>query len=201
MTLKRLGIPSTFFFPRLWTKRLWVCSSKVILKWLLGFLFSSGLPCIFPAALQLFVGKGSFKFNEPLGLQGWNCKRIYGSCPHTVTLPLCERRPICPPSPATAGMWNAPELDPARGRMTAEKLTNHLFRQGALSDLDREQSIRLLRCAVYWRAMDECCVSAEEAERLRIHREIERRLRRDKQESYRQWKLLLLGEFFFRLGY
>ncbi|XP_075899792.1 guanine nucleotide-binding protein subunit alpha-14-like [Nelusetta ayraudi] len=41
--------------------------------------------------------------------------------------------------------------------------------------------------------MDECCVPAEEAERRRINREIERRLRRDKKEAYRQWKLLLLG--------
>ncbi|XP_008289915.1 guanine nucleotide-binding protein G(q) subunit alpha-like [Stegastes partitus] len=41
--------------------------------------------------------------------------------------------------------------------------------------------------------MDECCVSADEAERLRIHREIERQLRRDKRESHRELKLLLLG--------
>uniref|UniRef100_A0A3Q1FDH8 Guanine nucleotide-binding protein subunit alpha n=1 Tax=Acanthochromis polyacanthus TaxID=80966 RepID=A0A3Q1FDH8_9TELE len=41
--------------------------------------------------------------------------------------------------------------------------------------------------------MDECCVSAEEAERLRIHREIEKQLRRDKRESHRELKLLLLG--------
>ncbi|XP_071322518.1 guanine nucleotide-binding protein subunit alpha-14-like [Trachinotus anak] len=41
--------------------------------------------------------------------------------------------------------------------------------------------------------MEECCMSAEDLERLRIHREIERRLRRDKRESHRELKLLLLG--------
>ncbi|XP_070706282.1 guanine nucleotide-binding protein subunit alpha-14-like isoform X2 [Pempheris klunzingeri] len=42
--------------------------------------------------------------------------------------------------------------------------------------------------------MEECCLSAEEGERLRIHREIERQLRRDKRDSHRELKLLLLGE-------
>lgn len=41
--------------------------------------------------------------------------------------------------------------------------------------------------------MDECCMSAEDVERMRIHREIERQLRRDKRESHRELKLLLLG--------
>ncbi|CAJ1070149.1 guanine nucleotide-binding protein subunit alpha-14-like [Xyrichtys novacula] len=41
--------------------------------------------------------------------------------------------------------------------------------------------------------MDECCLSAEDAERLRIHREIERQLRRDKEKSHNELKLLLLG--------
>ncbi|XP_022625514.1 guanine nucleotide-binding protein subunit alpha-11-like [Seriola dumerili] len=41
--------------------------------------------------------------------------------------------------------------------------------------------------------MEECCMSDEDLERLRIHREIERRLRRDKRESHRELKLLLLG--------
>ncbi|XP_024154912.1 guanine nucleotide-binding protein subunit alpha-14 [Oryzias melastigma] len=41
--------------------------------------------------------------------------------------------------------------------------------------------------------MDECCVSGEETERLRIHREIERQLRRDKRDLHRELKLLLLG--------
>ncbi|XP_026210337.1 guanine nucleotide-binding protein G(q) subunit alpha-like [Anabas testudineus] len=41
--------------------------------------------------------------------------------------------------------------------------------------------------------MGECCLSAEEDERLRIHREIERQLRRDKRDSHRELKLLLLG--------
>ncbi|KAM8744220.1 guanine nucleotide-binding protein subunit alpha-14-like [Acanthopagrus schlegelii] len=41
--------------------------------------------------------------------------------------------------------------------------------------------------------MDCCCLSAQEAERLRIHREIERQLRRDKRNSHRELKLLLLG--------
>ncbi|XP_060936342.1 guanine nucleotide-binding protein subunit alpha-14-like [Limanda limanda] len=41
--------------------------------------------------------------------------------------------------------------------------------------------------------MDECCMSAEDAERQRIHRAIEQQLRRDKRESHREFKLLLLG--------
>lgn len=42
--------------------------------------------------------------------------------------------------------------------------------------------------------MEECCLSAEDAERMRIHREIERQLQRDKRKSQREFKLLLLGE-------
>ena len=42
--------------------------------------------------------------------------------------------------------------------------------------------------------MGECCMSAEELERNKIHQEIERQLRRDKRESHREIKLLLLGE-------
>ncbi|AWP15448.1 putative guanine nucleotide-binding protein subunit alpha-14-like [Scophthalmus maximus] len=42
--------------------------------------------------------------------------------------------------------------------------------------------------------MEECCrVSGEDRERRRIHREIERQLRRDKRDSHREFKLLLLG--------
>ncbi|XP_041666911.1 guanine nucleotide-binding protein subunit alpha-14-like [Cheilinus undulatus] len=41
--------------------------------------------------------------------------------------------------------------------------------------------------------MEECCLSGEELERLRIHREIEKQLRRDKRDSHRELKLLLLG--------
>ncbi|KAM3599391.1 uncharacterized protein V6R79_004814 [Siganus canaliculatus] len=41
--------------------------------------------------------------------------------------------------------------------------------------------------------MEECCLPAQEVEKLRIHREIERQLRRDKRESHRELKLLLLG--------
>uniref|UniRef100_A0A3P9I279 Guanine nucleotide-binding protein subunit alpha n=1 Tax=Oryzias latipes TaxID=8090 RepID=A0A3P9I279_ORYLA len=41
--------------------------------------------------------------------------------------------------------------------------------------------------------MDECCTSGEASERLRIHREIERQLRRDKRDLHRELKLLLLG--------
>ncbi|KAM6902285.1 guanine nucleotide-binding protein subunit alpha-14-like [Xenentodon cancila] len=39
----------------------------------------------------------------------------------------------------------------------------------------------------------ECCLADEEQERLRIHREIERQLRRDKKDFHRELKLLLLG--------
>lgn len=39
-----------------------------------------------------------------------------------------------------------------------------------------------------------CCVSAEERENQRINEEIERQLRRDKKDSRRELKLLLLGE-------
>ncbi|XP_049415895.1 guanine nucleotide-binding protein subunit alpha-14-like [Epinephelus fuscoguttatus] len=41
--------------------------------------------------------------------------------------------------------------------------------------------------------MEECCLPAEQAERLRVHREIEKQLRRDKRDSHRELKLLLLG--------
>ncbi|XP_042364801.1 guanine nucleotide-binding protein subunit alpha-14-like [Plectropomus leopardus] len=41
--------------------------------------------------------------------------------------------------------------------------------------------------------MEECCLPAEQAEKLRVHREIEKQLRRDKSDSQRELKLLLLG--------
>ncbi|XP_028827663.1 guanine nucleotide-binding protein subunit alpha-14-like [Denticeps clupeoides] len=41
--------------------------------------------------------------------------------------------------------------------------------------------------------MGDCCLSADDAESLRIHREIERQLTRDKKDSSRELKLLLLG--------
>ncbi|XP_072516363.1 guanine nucleotide-binding protein subunit alpha-14-like [Salminus brasiliensis] len=41
--------------------------------------------------------------------------------------------------------------------------------------------------------MDDCCMSNEDLERHRIHREIERQLKLDKLEAHRQVKLLLLG--------
>lgn len=44
------------------------------------------------------------------------------------------------------------------------------------------------------RTMAGCCVSAEERENQRINEEIERQLRRDKKDSRRELKLLLLGE-------
>lgn len=53
----------------------------------------------------------------------------------------------------------------------------------------------LVRCEVLSRAtMDECCLSSEDLERVRIHKEIERQLRRDKRKSQKEFKLLLLGE-------
>lgn len=42
--------------------------------------------------------------------------------------------------------------------------------------------------------MEECCLSSEDAEKRRIHKEIERQLQRDKRNSQREFKLLLLGE-------
>ena len=39
-----------------------------------------------------------------------------------------------------------------------------------------------------------CCMSAEEKENQRINQEIDRQLRRDKKDSRRELKLLLLGE-------
>lgn len=42
--------------------------------------------------------------------------------------------------------------------------------------------------------MADCCLSAEDRECERISREIERQLRRDKQNSRREIKLLLLGK-------
>ncbi|XP_072310821.1 guanine nucleotide-binding protein G(q) subunit alpha-like [Eucyclogobius newberryi] len=41
--------------------------------------------------------------------------------------------------------------------------------------------------------MDKCCQSTEEHDRLRIHREIENQLRKDKDRSNKELKLLLLG--------
>lgn len=41
--------------------------------------------------------------------------------------------------------------------------------------------------------MDACCLPAEERERLRIHREIERQIRKDQEAYNREFKLLLLG--------
>ncbi|XP_047425547.1 guanine nucleotide-binding protein subunit alpha-14-like [Mugil cephalus] len=41
--------------------------------------------------------------------------------------------------------------------------------------------------------MEECCLSGDDLERARIHREIEKQLRRDKKDSHREFKLLLLG--------
>ncbi|KAL6463677.1 hypothetical protein MHYP_G00280680 [Metynnis hypsauchen] len=41
--------------------------------------------------------------------------------------------------------------------------------------------------------MDGCCMSVEEKESYRIHKEIERQLRMDKNDVHRQLKLLLLG--------
>ncbi|XP_059214244.1 guanine nucleotide-binding protein G(q) subunit alpha-like [Centropristis striata] len=41
--------------------------------------------------------------------------------------------------------------------------------------------------------MDECCLPAEAKERRRVHKEIEKQLRRDKHDSRRELKLLLLG--------
>ncbi|KAM4635190.1 guanine nucleotide-binding protein subunit alpha-14-like [Polymixia lowei] len=41
--------------------------------------------------------------------------------------------------------------------------------------------------------MNECCMSSDEIEKHRIHLEIEKQLRRDKRESQRELKLLLLG--------
>lgn len=46
-------------------------------------------------------------------------------------------------------------------------------------------------------AMAGCCVSAEDRENQRINEEIERQLRRDKRDSRRELKLLLLGEHHF----
>lgn len=39
-----------------------------------------------------------------------------------------------------------------------------------------------------------CCISAEDRENQRINEEIEKQLRRDKKDSRRELKLLLLGE-------
>lgn len=39
-----------------------------------------------------------------------------------------------------------------------------------------------------------CCMSAEEKERQRINQEIDKQLRKDKKDSRRELKLLLLGE-------
>lgn len=43
-----------------------------------------------------------------------------------------------------------------------------------------------------------CCVSGEDKENQRINEEIEKQLRRDKKDSRRELKLLLLGEHHWR---
>lgn len=148
-----------FFPPHPWTKRLWVWDSKVILKWLFGFYFLLSILLIFRRCPPALCGKGEFQIQRALGIAGGcgaggsgggHCKQIHRICPHTHSPCLPPRDgPSARLPPARAGMWNAPELDPARGRMTAEKLTNHLFRQGALAGLAREQSVR-----AHWRAVD-----------------------------------------------
>jgi len=44
------------------------------------------------------------------------------------------------------------------------------------------------------RIMAGCCMSADEKERQRINQEIDKQLRKDKKDSRRELKLLLLGE-------
>ena len=46
-----------------------------------------------------------------------------------------------------------------------------------------------------------CCLSEEALEQKRINQEIEKQLRKDKRDSRRELKLLLLGEFFAQLRF
>nr|XP_020476786.1 guanine nucleotide-binding protein subunit alpha-14-like [Monopterus albus] len=78
------------------------------------------------------------------------------------------------------------------------KSPTHLFQDRGFpgrSDKSHYPFISLIPvgCGSTWTTMEECCLSADEADSLRIHREIERQLRRDKRESHRELKLLLLG--------
>ncbi|TNN59463.1 Guanine nucleotide-binding protein G(q) subunit alpha [Liparis tanakae] len=102
-------------------------------------------------------------------------------------------------------MWNAPELDPERdGGELAE--TPVLGRaRGESRYPSTSPPVAASSTAAYrtdsrpvdtgtGTGMDECCLPAEGRERLMVHKEIEKQLRRDKRESHRELKLLLLGE-------
>lgn len=58
------------------------------------------------------------------------------------------------------------------------------------------QRLRLITEQVEFVQMDEfeCCLSADDRERIRIHKAIERQLNRAKRDSQREVKLLLLGK-------
>lgn len=94
-----------------------------------------------------------------------------------VTKPGCIQEPPLHPPPAQRNV-NPPELDPQWGR----------------AHLPHTQTAAAAQTSSLWDGMDACCLSAEDSERLRVHREIEKQLRNDKDDSSREFKLLLLGE-------
>ncbi len=82
-------------------------------------------------------------------------------------------------------LWSERErVEKKRGGRLQKKRVFNIFRWTAEGELVGEQ---------FW-VMAGCCVSAEERENQRINEEIEKQLRRDKKDSRRELKLLLLGE-------
>lgn len=150
-----------------------------------------------PAPLHLIVGK-EFQIQQPMGL--CTCKQIHTSCLHKSHIASLSKTAHLPAFPAQqeCGMhlsWILHEEEwllkvvkpPVPGQkflwLVGEKSLSIHFTKSP-------SAVKKFSCTT----MEECCLSGEEVDRLRIHKEIERQLRRDKRESHRQWKLLLLGE-------
>lgn len=162
-------------------------------------------PLCFPFWIPPHCRGKSFKFSYPWE---WGpCKQIHRSCLHNcllLTLPFffLSQRPASL-AQQECGMhlnWILHEeewlLKVANPPVPGQKFPQQV-REKSLSintsPLQLWRSLKLKAAPV--QTMEECCLSAQEAERLRIHREIERQLRRDKRDSHRELKLLLLGEF------
>lgn len=148
---------------------------------------------VFPPALDLTVGK-EFQIQRPMGVR--TCKQIHTSVPHKFPLPFTQSLPICPPpvhSRNVKSTWTG-----SRTRKNdSRKSPIHLFRDRSFPGRPEKNHYPFISLTPHppsRTTMEECCMSGEELERLRIHREIERQLRRDKRDSHRELKLLLLGE-------
>lgn len=150
----------------------------------------------------LHLGK-EFQIQQPMGVR--TCKQIHTSGLHKVTLSVWERLPLRPPLLHSRNVECTWTGSCRRKNDCCSKPATHLFRDTSSSSRSERNHYPLIslipvRCRVVKNlvslgtTMDCCCLSAQETERLRIHREIERQLRRDKRDSHRELKLLLLGE-------